>query len=184
MSKPSISLTCKTLHQISKSITLQRSLDASRSLENLPIPFHNTVDEHPYAHFDYTPSQILPFPSPSTRLQSWGGSNLDNSLSQLARDSVSLVDVSGDSVSGCCCERCEKQVGVCPCSIMERLEIASECGRSCQCELECGNRLTQRGILVELKIVRVESKGWGLFAAQFIGQGQFVCEYAGMVHNF
>ena len=28
-------------------------------LWNLPIPFHNTIDDHLYAHFIYTPSQIF-----------------------------------------------------------------------------------------------------------------------------
>lgn len=43
----------------------------------------------------------------------------------------------------------------------------------------CSNRLTQRGVLVKLKIVRDGKKGWGLFADQMICQGQFICEYAG-----
>ncbi|CAB4285880.1 unnamed protein product [Prunus armeniaca] len=42
-----ISLTCSTLHTISKSITLRRASDASRAFESHPIPFHNSVDEHP-----------------------------------------------------------------------------------------------------------------------------------------
>lgn len=57
--------------------------------------------------------------------------------------------------------------------------MVTECGMSCDCELSCGNRETQKGVTVELKIVRVENKGWGLFAAQFIPSGLFVCEYAG-----
>ena len=48
-----ISLTFKSLNQLSKSTTLRQSS------ENLPIPFHNTIDDHLYAHFIYTPSQIF-----------------------------------------------------------------------------------------------------------------------------
>uniref|UniRef100_A0A803MW89 SET domain-containing protein n=2 Tax=Chenopodium quinoa TaxID=63459 RepID=A0A803MW89_CHEQI len=56
--------------------------------------------------------------------------------------------------------------------------MRTECGTSCDCELSCGNRVSQKGLNVELKIVRVENKGWGLFAAQLIPEGKFVCEYA------
>lgn len=63
--------------------------------------------------------------------------------------------------------------------MFESGEVVIECGISCNCELNCGNRETQKGVSVQLKIVRVFNKGWGLFAAQFIHSGQFVCEYAG-----
>ncbi|XP_022745384.1 histone-lysine N-methyltransferase SUVR3-like [Durio zibethinus] len=197
-----ISLTCKTLHQLSLSITLHRSLDASRSFENLPIPFHNTVDQYPYAHFIYTLSQISPSSSssfPSLKRQSWGpkssqsqvpsGLSLpdaemgcaDDSMTRLGASWVGVVDA-----SGCECERCEKvsedNVIGCPCMELEWSEgmgIMSECGPSCGCGLQCGNRLSQRGIQVKLKIVRDVRKGWGLYAAQWIQRGQFVCEYAG-----
>lgn len=88
--------------------------------------------------------------------------------------------------SGCECERCEKvsedNVIGCPCMELEGEEgmgIRSECGPSCGCRLECGNRLSQRGIQVQLKIVKDVRKGWGLYAAQWIQQGQFICEYSG-----
>ncbi|KAL9670870.1 hypothetical protein QQ045_008429 [Rhodiola kirilowii] len=45
--------------------------------------------------------------------------------------------------------------------------------------MECGKRMTQRGICVRLKIVKNGRKGCGLYAAEFIQRGQFVCEYAG-----
>ncbi|KAM7278857.1 hypothetical protein ACFE04_005991 [Oxalis oulophora] len=174
-----ISLTSKPLHQISSSITTQRSLDASRSFENLnSIPFiNNTIDRHPYAYFIYTPSQTLPSSSISLR-QPWGylGSRRP---SQLALDSPSLhtdTDTGMCIVVGCYCDKCEDEDEGCPCLC---LGVVSECGPSCDCGLECGNRLTQRGISIMLKIVRHERKGWSLYAAQRIPDGQFVCEYAG-----
>ncbi|KAL9436375.1 hypothetical protein AB3S75_022427 [Citrus x aurantiifolia] len=188
-----VSLTCRTLSQISKSITLSRSLDASRSVENFPIPFHNAVDKTPYAYFIYTPSQIIPPPCPAQfpPRQFWASTNAaadaesNSSLSRLGFDSVSLVCESDESESGCDCEECF-EVGLgdgvfgCPCfSGLEDVGIVSECGPSCGCGSECGNRLTQRGISVRLKIVRSVNKGWGLYADQFIKQGQFICEYAG-----
>ncbi|KAK0602782.1 hypothetical protein LWI29_036905 [Acer saccharum] len=223
------SLTCKTLLKISKSITNHRSLHASRSFENLPIPFHNTLDKIPYAYFIYTPSQIIASSSShSLQRQFWGPSSAArepnsatqlgpdsvgrvsqeignnycselvsgnddddlgsksrglSQLTQLDADSVCVVDESDESVSGCECEECFQvgnEIFGCPCfSELEELGIVSECGPSCECGLGCGNRLTQRGILVRLKITRDVKKGWGLFADQLIRQGQFVCEYAG-----
>ncbi|KAB2005300.1 hypothetical protein ES319_D11G260400v1 [Gossypium barbadense] len=196
-----VSLTCKTLHRAAHSITLYRSLDASRSFENFPIPFHNTVDQYPYAYFFYTPSQIIPSSSSSSSLnrQFWGPNSsqtlvLPDSGSSDAEmgctlDSMDLLGGSWVSVmdeSGCECERCEKvsedNVIGCPCMELEGDEgmgIRSECGPSCGCRLECGNRLSQRGIQVQLKIVKDVRKGWGLYAAQWIQQGQFICEYSG-----
>lgn len=54
-----------------------------------------------------------------------------------------------------------------------------ECGGSCGCGLDCGNRATRRGVCVRLKIVRDSNKGWGLHAAELVAKGEFVCEYAG-----
>ncbi|GLT87450.1 hypothetical protein SLE2022_055320 [Rubroshorea leprosula] len=184
-----ISSTCKTFRQYSKSVTLRRSLDASRSFETFPVPFYNLVDQHAYAYFVYTPSQFIPSSSSSPQRQSWG-SKLDPSLindpvAEMGPEGnkVSLVDEKGENEYGCDCERCEKvsdeNVFGCPCMDSEGLEIVNECGPSCGCGLECVNRLTQRGILVKLKVVRDLRKGWGLYAAQSTQEGQFVCEYAG-----
>ncbi|KAK9290283.1 hypothetical protein L1049_008450 [Liquidambar formosana] len=191
----SISSTCKTLYHISKTITARRTSDASRAFENFPIPFINAVDHQPYFYFIYTPSQILPSPSSSTspqfQRQSWGSSNsmvkpkLNSSCVNTGRpslESVSLGSEYGEEGYGCDCETCgEAGDGGfdCPCSRLNWGEIMSECGPSCRCGLECPNRLTQREVSVQLKIVRDQRKGWGVHAAQLIRQGQFVCEYAG-----
>ena len=94
---------------------------------------------------------------------------------------VSLVDELGHSVSGCDCKRCDDEdPDGCPCfSEMDELDMRNEYELSCECELECENRLTQRGVSVRLKIVRDRRKGWGLYTDQFIEKAQFVCEYAG-----
>ncbi|KAI4350316.1 hypothetical protein L6164_004783 [Bauhinia variegata] len=184
-----VSLTCRAVYQICKSITLRRSSDASRAFENLPVPFRNTVDNRPYAYFIYTHSLILPVASECLR-QSWGSNFVtmpnSNLVGQLAMESVNLVDELGQSVSGCDCENCGEgreedtsTSGRCPCLSLNALDVASECGPSCSCGLECGNRLSQKKIAVRLKIVRDRRKGWGLYADQLIQKGQFVCEYAG-----
>ncbi|KFK37802.1 histone-lysine n-methyltransferase suvr3 [Arabis alpina] len=175
-----ISQTCKPLSLISKSITLQRSLNATRSLETLTVPFHNSIDSQRYAYFVYTPFQI-PSSSPPPR-QWWGGSGDDGSksenVSEGGRFGVSLVDELGERKFGCECEKCEE--GYCECLGLEGMEeIGNECGFGCGCGLDCTNRVSQKGILVRLKIVRDVKKGWCLYADQFIKKGQFICEYAG-----
>ncbi|XP_050203745.1 histone-lysine N-methyltransferase SUVR3 [Mercurialis annua] len=166
-----ISLTCKSLSQISKKITLNRTLDASRSLENNEIPFHNTLDNTPYAYFLYTQSNILP--SQSITRQSWGGPSPRRP-----------PRYEGLLECDCDCEECnqeeEEEDGVSVLGVEEvEMGIMSECGTSCGCGFKCRNRLTQKGVSVKLKIVRDLRKGWGLWADQFIWEGQFVCEYAG-----
>uniref|UniRef100_J3L4J0 SET domain-containing protein n=2 Tax=Oryza brachyantha TaxID=4533 RepID=J3L4J0_ORYBR len=54
-----------------------------------------------------------------------------------------------------------------------------ECGEGCPCGPSCGNRRTQRGITVRLRVMRHRKKGWGLHAAEVLRHGRFVCEYAG-----
>lgn len=167
-----LSSTCKTLNHISKSITFARASDASRSFENLPVPFVNACDAHPYAYFHYTPSQILPSQSSLLRRQPWGSNNQNSTLPPPGL----ILPYTGEE-SGCGCESCGCE---CLCGgFVEGSEVMSECGPGCGCGLNCENRVTQRGVSVGLKIVRDEKKGWGLHAAQFIPKGQFVCEYAG-----
>ncbi|KAK6942455.1 Pre-SET domain [Dillenia turbinata] len=169
----SISSTCKTLNLISRSITSLRSSDASRSFENFPIPFVNSVDHHPYAYFLYTPSQLIA--SPSLR-QPWGPISNPRTRPDSLRPNLSDLVL---SQFGCHCECCVE--AECPCWNGESVELITECGPSCGCGLQCGNRLTRRGVSIRLKIVRVWRKDWGLFADEPIPIGQFVCEYAGEV---
>ncbi|KAF9592849.1 hypothetical protein IFM89_017814 [Coptis chinensis] len=55
-------------------------------------------------------------------------------------------------------------------------EVMSECGERYVCDLSCGNRLTQKGVSVRLRVVKDGRKGWGLHAGEFIRQGEFVCD--------
>ncbi|KAF8089889.1 hypothetical protein N665_0495s0035 [Sinapis alba] len=175
-----VSVTCKALSFICRSLTLRRSLDAARSLENLPIPFLNTVDSKRYADFVYTPFQI-PASSPPPPRQWWGSASDDSSILHSKPNSASSrqFGVSLVELYGCECDRCEE--GYCQCLALSAgtNEIANECGSGCGCGLDCPNRVTQKGISVRLKIVRDEKKGWCLYSDQLIKKGQFICEYAG-----
>ncbi|KAG8376416.1 hypothetical protein BUALT_Bualt09G0061200 [Buddleja alternifolia] len=163
----SISSTCKPLYAISKLVTSRRTSDASRGFENLPIPFLNPIadDSQPYSYFLYSPTQTLRI-EPDFR-QPWG-SDYDT---REGRPDPFLFRVEG--ASGCECARCGGDC--CPCLVSGELE----CGPSCNCDSGCGNRVTQGGLTINLKIVKDERKGWGLYAAEFIPNGKFVCEYAG-----
>lgn len=178
-----VSLTSASLRRTSQSVALRRSSDASRGLEPLPVPFLNAVDSHPYAYFLYTPSSLVLSPPNATLLrQSWGSSRtLAGSTAFPGRPSRDAVGVVGGLVLGCDCERCEGHD--CACWSGEGGEeaevLVSECGPGCGCGPECGNRASQGGVEVKLKIVRDKEKGWCLFADQAIKKGRFVCEYAG-----
>ncbi|KAH6762471.1 hypothetical protein C2S52_019904 [Perilla frutescens var. hirtella] len=163
-----VSSTCKTLYQISKNVTSRRTSDVSRGFEKLPVPFHNPIsgDPQPYSYFLYTPTQTLRTP-PDFR-QPWGSDH------EARSDPSDPFLFRVDGARGC--ESCSNGCGGdnCPCSNLE-------CGPSCTCDSGCVNRVTQCGVNVRLKITKDKKKGWGLYAAEFIPGGRFVCEYAGEV---
>ncbi|CAO2827103.1 unnamed protein product [Amaranthus hypochondriacus] len=172
----SISCTCRTLSLLSKRIATLRSSDASRSFEPLPIPFINPLQFHPqpYAFFLYTPTYLLP--SPDFLRQFWGSASLSNPNPQFNFSNYFAL-----GGCGCCCtDICNED---CSCSVLRGGEVVTECGIGCKCDASCGNRVSQKGVSVRLKIVRIQNKGWGLFADQFIPQGSFICEYAGELLN-
>jgi histone-lysine N-methyltransferase SETMAR len=174
---------CRALRAAASAVTARRAADAARSLEPLPIPFHNLVDSKPYAYFLYTPfslSRLAPGAQP------WGGAWARPPVPTWPRPSLDgLTSV----VCGCACEAGECGGPGCACADAEVDAAGSgseagmgslgECGDGCACGPACGNRRTQRGVAVRLRVVRHLQKGWGLHAAEALGRGQFVCEYAG-----
>ncbi|KAL6965708.1 hypothetical protein U1Q18_036763, partial [Sarracenia purpurea var. burkii] len=163
------SVTCKTLNHIVNFITAIRVSDASRGFENLPIPFVNAINGQPYAYFIYTSTHILGIDYSLAR-QPWGSYPGSDSVYAWARDLV-------EDARGCECKRWNGELG-CPCSNLDSLGLTRECGSSCRCGLECGNRTSQRGVSVRLKVVKHGRKGWGLHAGQLIPRAQFVTKYA------
>ncbi|KAL5079291.1 hypothetical protein RYX36_007712 [Vicia faba] len=174
-----LSLTSKSLHKLSLSITLNRIKDASRNLENFPIPFlnnNNHNQNHPYSYFLYTPSLLLSNNIP--RYQPWGGNSVTSSNPKTVYNDndddelVSLVDVVGCDCGEVCGDGCGC-LGFCD-------DVGRECGPGCFCEVGCGNRVSRNGVAVRVKIVRCGGhKGWGLFADQVVHKGQFLFQYAG-----
>ncbi|XP_072987028.1 histone-lysine N-methyltransferase SUVR3 [Typha latifolia] len=183
--------TCDAFRRVTATITYRRSSDAARGLETHSIPFRNTVDSQPYSYFLYSPFSLIC--SSSTPLsQPWGGVGGGIPTSIPSSLTTDLSNPIVENASGCDCKVCFRKSEVdfegCPCwsrkeeaflGLGEELEIITECGKNCACGLECASRVTQRGVSVQLRIVKNREKGWGLHAAQFVGRGQFVCEYAG-----
>ncbi|XP_058722637.1 histone-lysine N-methyltransferase SUVR3 [Vicia villosa] len=176
-----LSLTSKSLHNLSQSITLNRISDASRNFENFPIPFlnNNNNQNHPYSYFLYTPSLLLSSTNNIPRYQPWGGNSATSTNPKTIGDNdndddglVSFVDVVGCDCGEICGEECGC-LGFCD-------DVGRECGPGCFCEVGCGNRVSRNGVAVRVKIVRCGGeKGWGLFADQVIRKGEFLFHYAG-----
>ncbi|KAK2638044.1 hypothetical protein Ddye_025839 [Dipteronia dyeriana] len=61
-------------------------------------------------------------------------------------------------------------------------KFIKECWRKCGCNMNCGNRVVQRGITCELQVFLTgDGKGWGLRTLQDLPKGTFVCEYVGEI---
>ncbi|CAA0381310.1 unnamed protein product [Arabidopsis thaliana] len=61
-------------------------------------------------------------------------------------------------------------------------KFIKECWRKCGCDMQCGNRVVQRGIRCQLQVYFTqEGKGWGLRTLQDLPKGTFICEYIGEI---
>ncbi|KAL2345821.1 hypothetical protein Fmac_007106 [Flemingia macrophylla] len=69
-----------------------------------------------------------------------------------------------------------------PCKGHMVRKFIKECWRKCGCDMQCGNRIVQRGITCKLQVFLTrEGKGWGLRTLEDLPKGTFVCEYAGEI---
>eukprot|EP01028_Stygiella_incarcerata_P003002 TRINITY_DN1569_c0_g1_i1.p1 TRINITY_DN1569_c0_g1~~TRINITY_DN1569_c0_g1_i1.p1 ORF type:complete len:931 (-),score=226.89 TRINITY_DN1569_c0_g1_i1:73-2865(-) len=62
--------------------------------------------------------------------------------------------------------------------------VVHECNWKCRCARNptaCPNRVVQRGLHVNVAVVRMEKKGWGVIALKPIAMGEFVCDYVGEI---
>ncbi|KAH7522020.1 hypothetical protein FEM48_Zijuj07G0093600 [Ziziphus jujuba var. spinosa] len=63
-----------------------------------------------------------------------------------------------------------------------RRKFIKECWSKCECSKNCGNRVVQRGMTVNLQVYWTpEGKGWGLRTLEHLPRGAFVCEYVGEI---
>ncbi|KAL6845229.1 hypothetical protein ACP4OV_024724 [Aristida adscensionis] len=179
---------CRALRAAASAVTARRAADAARGLEPLPVPFCNDVDSTPYAYFLYTPFSLTGSASSPARSQPWGGAWARPPGPTWARPNLDGFP-SGGLECGCACAAGECGGPQCACADADAeaagpgseagMGSLRECGDGCACAPSCANRRTQRGVAVRLRVVRHPKKGWGLHAAEALGRGRFVCEYAG-----
>ncbi|KAK4775858.1 hypothetical protein SAY87_023819 [Trapa incisa] len=61
-------------------------------------------------------------------------------------------------------------------------KFIKECWRRCGCDMQCGNRVVQRGVTCNLQVFSTpEGKGWGVRTLENIPKGTFVCKYIGEI---
>ncbi|KAF7805224.1 histone-lysine N-methyltransferase SUVR4 [Senna tora] len=61
-------------------------------------------------------------------------------------------------------------------------KFIKECWRKCGCDMQCGNRIVQRGLRCKLQVFFTrEGKGWGVRTLEDLPKGSFVCEYVGEI---
>ncbi|KAL3655660.1 hypothetical protein CASFOL_000056 [Castilleja foliolosa] len=64
-------------------------------------------------------------------------------------------------------------------ALVEIKHLIYECGPHCKCPPSCYNRVSQRGIRLQLDVFKTESRGWGVRSLTSIPSGSFICEYTG-----
>ncbi|WOL16372.1 histone-lysine N-methyltransferase, H3 lysine-9 specific SUVH1-like [Canna indica] len=65
--------------------------------------------------------------------------------------------------------------------LISRKPLVYECSASCQCTINCRNRVTQAGIQHRFEVFRTRDRGWGLRCWDAIRAGTFICEYIGEI---
>ncbi|XP_061371348.1 probable inactive histone-lysine N-methyltransferase SUVR2 [Gastrolobium bilobum] len=82
----------------------------------------------------------------------------------------------------CPLERSKNGIVLEPCKGHLVRKFIKECWRKCGCDMQCGNRVVQRGLRCKLQLFLTrEGKGWGLRTLEDLPKGCFVCEYAGEI---
>ena len=82
----------------------------------------------------------------------------------------------------CPLERSRNKASPEPCRGHLVRKFIKECWSKCGCNMQCGNRVVQRGIRCNLQVFFTEEgRGWGLRTLDDLPKGTFVCEYAGEI---
>lgn len=142
--------------------------DISSGAENVPVCLVNDVDnEKGPSHFQYATKVKYLRPI--------------NSMKPLQGCSCLSVCLPDDKHCSCA----DHNGGQLPYSssgfLIRRKRIIYECNTSCQCTLNCRNRVTQKGVRLHFEIFKTKDRGWGLRSWDPIRAGTFLCEYIGEV---
>ncbi|KAF7828478.1 histone-lysine N-methyltransferase, H3 lysine-9 specific SUVH6-like [Senna tora] len=137
--------------------------DISGGKELIPICAVNTIDDEKPPPFQYTTKLIYP-----------------NWCNPIPPEGCSCTNGCSDSEKCSCAVR---NGGEIPYNhngaIVEAKPLVYECGPSCRCPPTCHNRVSQRGITVQLELFKTETRGWGVRSLNSIPSGSFICEYIG-----
>ncbi|KAI0496368.1 hypothetical protein KFK09_022684 [Dendrobium nobile] len=137
--------------------------DISQGKEKIPIVLVNTIDTDQLISFKYITKSIYP---------SW--------YFKTPPKGCDCTDGCSDSESCACAV---KNGGEIPFNfngaIVQAKPLIYECGPSCKCSISCHNRVSQRGIRMQLEIFKTRGRGWGVRSLKSITSGSFICEYVG-----
>ncbi|KAK8949119.1 Histone-lysine N-methyltransferase, H3 lysine-9 specific SUVH6 [Platanthera zijinensis] len=137
--------------------------DISQGKEKIAISVVNTIDTDQPMPFKYITKSIYPSWYTKTPPQ---GCNCTNGCSDSDK---------------CACA--VKNGGEIPFNFNEAIVQAKpliyECSPSCKCSSSCHNRVSQRGIKMQLEIFKTNGRGWGVRSLKSISSGTFICEYIG-----
>lgn len=137
--------------------------DISQGKEKIPIAVVNTIDNDQPTSFKYITKSIYP---------SW--------YAKTPPKGCDCTDGCSDSEKCACAV---KNGGEIPFNfngaIVQAKPLIYECGPSCKCPPSCHNRVSQRGLRMQLEIFKTRERGWGVRSLKSITSGSFICEYVG-----
>ncbi|XP_074589845.1 histone-lysine N-methyltransferase, H3 lysine-9 specific SUVH1-like [Curcuma longa] len=144
------------------------SHDLSSGIENKPVCLVNEVDyEKGPSYFTYSTTVGYP--------------RSISSVKPLQSCMCTSACLPGDA--NCSCLR--QNGGFLPYSsngiLVSRKPLVYECPPSCQCSINCRNRVTQVGLHLHFEVFKTRDCGWGLRCWDAIRAGTFICEYTGEI---
>ena len=113
---------------------------------------------------------------------------------QIIDNEGNQVEFNDTSYHGCDCTNCYENRDQCCSAIMgftcfynnkgilaRETDIIFECNSKCKCDIDCPNRVVQKGRKLKLGVFRTENgtRGWGVKTLEPIPKGSFVMEYVG-----
>ncbi|KAJ3703088.1 hypothetical protein LUZ61_006793 [Rhynchospora tenuis] len=142
--------------------------DLSSGVENAPVCLVNEVDDvRGPNHFTYV-TQVKYLNSP----------NLMRSL-----PGCNCLGVCLPADPNCTCSQSNgselpySSMGL----LVSRKTMVYECSSTCRCNVNCRNRVSQKGTKLHFEVFKTKNRGWGLRSWDPIRAGTFICEFIGEV---
>ncbi|XP_066293531.1 histone-lysine N-methyltransferase EHMT2-like isoform X3 [Branchiostoma lanceolatum] len=147
--------------------------DISKGRENVPIPCVNAVDD------DHFPADFMYI----TESCETSTLSIDRNIIHLQGCHCEDDCSSNNCVCGQSSIKCWYDQDGCLLEEFNKIEppLIFECNRTCNCWMNCRNRVVQAGLRLRLQLFRTKGMGWGVRTLQDIPRGTFVCEYIGEI---